>query len=72
MPARPDSRQSSDKRDFSDEADDGDLADEDEDEPTVPCPYCRREIPEDAVRCPYCEHSRSKNMPERPGERRQP
>ena len=30
--------------------DDGDL-----DEPTVPCPYCRREIHEDAARCPYCE-----------------
>jgi hypothetical protein len=22
---------------------------------TVPCPYCRREIPEDTPRCPYCE-----------------
>ena len=29
--------------------------DEDDDEPTVPCPYCRREIHEDAQRCPYCE-----------------
>jgi hypothetical protein len=27
-----------------------------EDEPaTVPCPYCRELIPEDAPRCPYCE-----------------
>src|SRR5438445_5197050 len=24
--------------------------------PTVPCPYCRRLIPEDAPRCPYCEN----------------
>lgn len=32
-----------------DEADDGD------EEPTVPCPYCRREILEDSPRCPYCE-----------------
>lgn len=31
-------------------------ADEPDEEPTVPCPYCRREIPEDAPRCPYCEH----------------
>lgn len=29
--------------------------DADEDEPTVPCPYCGREIHEDAQRCPYCE-----------------
>ncbi|MFM8953492.1 MAG: hypothetical protein ACKOOF_10600 [Planctomycetaceae bacterium] len=35
--------------------------DEDEDwendsdkEPTVPCPYCRRDILEDSPRCPYC------------------
>jgi hypothetical protein len=25
------------------------------DEPTVLCPYCRREILEDSPRCPYCE-----------------
>jgi hypothetical protein len=25
-----------------------------EEEPTFPCPYCRREIHEDSVRCPYC------------------
>jgi hypothetical protein len=34
---------------------DADLHD-DEEEPTIPCPYCRREIHEDAERCPYCEH----------------
>jgi hypothetical protein len=27
-----------------------------EGEPTVPCPYCRREILEDSPRCPYCEN----------------
>ena len=32
---------------------DGD-SDDDESE-TVPCPYCRRPIHEDAERCPYCE-----------------
>ena len=43
-----------DEDDFDkDEADFDD--DSDEDEPTVPCPYCRREIHEDAQRCPYCE-----------------
>jgi hypothetical protein len=29
---------------------------DDDDEPTVPCPYCKREIHEDCQRCPYCEH----------------
>jgi len=24
------------------------------DEPTIPCPYCRREIYDDSVRCPHC------------------
>ena len=33
---------------------DEDVEDDDE-EPTVACPYCRREIHEDAQRCPYCE-----------------
>jgi hypothetical protein len=26
-----------------------------DDEQTIPCPYCRREIQEDSPRCPYCE-----------------
>ena len=39
-----------------DEADhDGNYADDSDDEPTVPCPYCRREILEDVPQCPYCE-----------------
>lgn len=29
---------------------------DDDDLPTIPCPYCRREIIEDAERCPYCEN----------------
>jgi len=32
-----------------------DIGDDAEDEPTVPCPSCRREILEDSPRCPYCE-----------------
>ncbi|REK18336.1 MAG: zinc ribbon domain-containing protein [Planctomycetota bacterium] len=34
---------------------DGEPYGEEEDEPTVACPYCKREIHEDAQRCPYCE-----------------
>jgi hypothetical protein len=41
------------------DADDGSelegVYDEDNEEPTVPCPFCRREIHEDAQQCPYCE-----------------
>ncbi len=37
------------------DAEDEDWPDDD-DEPTIPCPHCRREILEDAERCPYCEH----------------
>lgn len=33
----------------------GDDSDHSDDEPTVPCPYCRRDILEDSPRCPYCE-----------------
>ena len=40
--------------DFEDDFDE-DYPDDD-DEPTVPCPYCKREIHEDSQRCPYCEH----------------
>jgi hypothetical protein len=29
---------------------------DDDDEPTVACPYCKRQIHEDSQRCPYCEH----------------
>lgn len=45
--------QDEDEEDWDDdEADYGDEADE---EPTIPCPYCRREILEDSPRCPHCE-----------------
>ena len=37
-----------------DDLDADDWDDQDDDEPTVPCPYCRREIFEDSVRCPHC------------------
>ncbi|MCE9630523.1 MAG: hypothetical protein K8S94_07380 [Planctomycetia bacterium] len=35
--------------------DDTGLGDDSDDEPTVPCPSCRRDILEDTPRCPYCE-----------------
>jgi hypothetical protein len=41
--------------DWEEDEDDGEYDDDDE-EPTISCPYCRREIHEDAQRCPYCEH----------------
>ena len=27
----------------------------DQDEPTIACPYCRKEIHEDSQQCPYCQ-----------------
>ena len=39
---------------------DEDWPDDWDDEPTISCPYCRREVLEDAERCPYCEHYLSK------------
>ena len=44
-----------DEDDDWDPEDDGDFGDDSDDEPTVPCPYCRREILEDVPQCPYCE-----------------
>jgi len=41
--------------DWDDAADAADIGDDTDEEPMVPCPYCRREILEDAPRCPYCE-----------------
>ena len=39
-----------------DRDDDSEPGDQDpDDEPTVPCPYCRREILEDSPHCPFCE-----------------
>ncbi|HEV3237609.1 MAG TPA: hypothetical protein VGZ25_11515 [Gemmataceae bacterium] len=51
---------------WSDEADDWgdesesdeseiDESDDEDDEPTIACPYCRKQIHEDSQRCPYCE-----------------
>ena len=34
--------------------DDWDDDDADDEEPTIPCPYCKREIHEESQRCPHC------------------
>ena len=36
------------------DSDEDDRASDEEDEPTIPCPYCRREIHEDSPQCPHC------------------
>ena len=53
------------RRDWEDDPiagdeEDEDWPDEDEEEPTIPCPYCRREVLEDAERCPHCERNISR------------
>lgn len=40
--------------DVEDDWEEDDYGDDDE-TPTVPCPYCRRDVAEDSPRCPYCE-----------------
>jgi len=51
MPYRDDDTDDTD--DWDD--DDVDVDDDSDDEPTVPCPFCKREILEDTPRCPHCE-----------------
>ena len=46
--------QEEDDRD-NDETDFDDAFEDPDEEPTTPCPYCRKEILEDSPRCPYCE-----------------
>ena len=41
------------EEDVDDGSDDGDST-VDDDEPTIPCPFCKAEIWEDAPRCPRC------------------
>ena len=47
---------------------DEDWPDDWDDEPTMPCPHCRREILEDAERCPYCERYLSREDAPRPAQ----
>lgn len=52
----------------ADEEDEDWAGDEADEEPTVPCPYCRREMLEDSPRCPYCERyiSEEDHSPRKP------
>ncbi len=43
-----------------DDPEDPGYPEDDDDEPTIPCPHCRREIHEDSERCPYCARYLSK------------
>ena len=43
--------------DFESDDDNSDLPSSvDDEEPTIPCPYCRTQIHEDSQRCPHCEN----------------
>jgi hypothetical protein len=61
-------RSNDDDEQDEDDWEDDDGVDGDDDEPTVPCPYCRREILEDSPRCPFCE--RYISAEDSPGPRR--
>ncbi len=57
--------QDEDDDDWDDDA--ADFGDDSDEEPTIPCPYCRREILEDSPRCPYCERYISEEDHAAPG-----
>ena len=44
-----------DELDEDDEYDVDEADGDDDEDVTIPCPYCRRQIHEDAERCPDCE-----------------
>jgi hypothetical protein len=43
-----------DDDDGRDDAPGPDASDRNDDPGEMPCPYCKREIPEEIVQCPYC------------------
>ena len=45
-----------DDSDLDSDADFDSGNDDPDDDETVPCPFCKRQILEDTPRCPYCEH----------------
>ncbi len=53
--------------DEDDWEDDEDLADDADEDATVPCPYCGREILEDSPWCPACERYLSEEDHAGPG-----
>lgn len=48
-------RRQAEDEEWDEDESDGEDDDEADDDPTIPCPYCLRQIHEDAQRCPYCE-----------------
>jgi hypothetical protein len=69
------SQRDADERGWEEDWDGDDLDSDDsngdhedgEQEPTIPCPYCRREIFEDSVRCPHCgEYLTAEDVPAGP------
>jgi hypothetical protein len=54
MPRWPDDEDDWEDDSEADEGDDFDVSDDDDDA-TIPCPYCGRSIHEEAERCPHCE-----------------
>ena len=55
MPRWADSDDDWDDAEAQDDAEDFDPGDDADDELTIPCPYCHRQIHEDSPRCPFCE-----------------
>jgi predicted nucleic acid-binding Zn ribbon protein len=49
-------RRTEEEAEWDNEGWDGDESDEEgnDEEPTIPCPYCRREIHEESQQCPHC------------------
>jgi hypothetical protein len=45
---------------LDEDLEDPDDREEDDEDSTISCPHCRREIHEDSERCPYCESYLSK------------
>jgi hypothetical protein len=52
--------------DWEEEDDESSWGEDGDDDYTMPCPYCKRPIHEDAPRCPYCEHYLSEEDAPRP------
>ncbi len=48
-----------DDDEWEDGGNDADPGDDSDEEPTVPCPYCRHEILEDLPHCPSCNRALS-------------
>ena len=60
MPRWSDSNDSDDDPGIVYDPEDIDWPNDEDEDPTFPCPYCHREILEEAERCPYCESYISK------------